>query len=92
MLGVIGNTELGEADASSLACLYTSAESNFRDCFGLSRKAKCYCFARQRGTQWTCPLKLVCLSQGGLGEELYSNDSRVGLLRRAGGCAGPAPL
>ena len=44
------------------------------------KKKKLYCFASQKGTQWAPTSKTMCPNQIGL-EELYSSDSRMGLLR-----------
>ena len=69
-----------------------AAKSNLEDRILGEVKMNCFIALLGRGTQWICPLKIVCLNQGGLAEEFYSNGSRVGLLRRIGVCAGPAPL
>ena len=39
--------------------LCNSAEPNFADSFGWSRREQLYCFARQRGAKWACASKIV---------------------------------
>ena len=52
--------EVEKADAENSVSLYPGASSNLRERFGRSRKGELYCFARQRGPQWTHALKTTC--------------------------------
>ena len=73
--------------------LYTSAKLNLGD--RVLDKVEKNSFVALQG-KWghsrLVPLKTLCPSPGGFGEEFYSSGSRVGLLIRIRVCEGPALL
>ena len=73
--------------------LCTSAKSNLRDrVLGEVEKNGFIALPGKGGHSGFMPLKTVCPSPGGFGEEFCSNGSRAGLLIRIRVCAGPALL
>ena len=77
-------------DAENSA-LCTGARSNLGDrVLGEVEKNSFSALPSKGGHSWPMPSKLCVPTQGGFGEEFYSNGSRVRFLIRSSVCAGPA--